>query len=372
MSNQNQKILSLNSRGPVNLPFWWSLLAGVPVMLCMAIMGLPDLTAGFAADFRLLFCSTFLFWLIPVAYLQRQLWQSRLSSIAMSCWLLAASYLMSVINNIIGMLLAVRLGIIKEIRWQQSFSGLDGCWLAFLAYFAIHAVLIYYFALAREETRTKEALAMARDAQLRALRYQLHPHFLFNTLNAISALVVQERNREANRMITELGDFLRATLEREDCHEHALADELALTESYLNIEKARLGSRLIIAIHVGPDVLQAYVPYLLLQPLMENAIRHGIAQRSEGGQIDVNIDHVGDQLQIHLRNDAADGDPEQIALKQHSGGVGLRNVMERLENLYQNEHQFTAKTEENGQFSVSIAVPYRAENQPAETWSRAA
>jgi two-component system sensor histidine kinase AlgZ len=290
----------------------------------------------------------------------------------MSCLLLGASYLMSVINNVIGMALAVHLGLVREIDWRMSFSGLDGCWLAFLAYFAIHAVLIYYFALAREKARTKEALAMAREAQLRALRYQLHPHFLFNTLNAISALVVHERNREANRMITELGDFLRATLEREDCHEHALADELALTESYLNIEKARLGSRLVVAIHVGPDVLQAYVPYLLLQPLMENAIRHGIAQRSEGGQIDVSIEHVGDQLQILVKNDIADRSPGHSANKQQSGGVGLRNVMERLENLYQGAHQFTLHHEESGRFSLSIRLPYRAQQQPVESWSRAA
>jgi two-component system sensor histidine kinase AlgZ len=359
---------SATPRGPVDLPFWISILAGLPVAMCMAIMGVPDLSRDFATDFRILFLCTFVFWIFPLAWMQRSLWQTRLSWFALSGTLLLASFLMSAINNVLGMVLAIRLGLIKTIRWEQAFSGLDGCWLAFIAYFAIHAVLIYYVALDHEKTRTANALAAARDAQLRALRYQLHPHFLFNTLNAISALVVHERNREADRMITHLGDFLRATLESEDCHEHALADELALTESYLNIEKARLGSRLEIGIHVGPDVLQAYVPYMLLQPLMENAIRHGIALRSAGGKIDLNIEHVGDTLQIRLQNEMASPELKPDEVKKNSCGVGLRNVMERLENLYADRHQFSVISEQDAQFLIRITIPYRSASQTQESW----
>jgi len=336
--------------------------------MCMAIMGVPDLSRDFATDFRILFLCTFIFWIFPLAWMQRSLWQSRLSWFALAGILLLASYLMSAINNVLGMELAVRLGLGKTIRWEQAFSGLDGCWLAFIAYFAIHAVLIYYVALGREKARTANALAAARDAQLRALRYQLHPHFLFNTLNAISALIIHERNREAGRMITHLGDFLRATLESEDCHEHALADELALTESYLNIEKARLGSRLEIGIHVGPDVLQAYVPYMLLQPLVENAIRHGIALRSAGGKIELNIQHVDDTLQICLQNEIAAPEFRRNEEKQHSCGVGLRNVMERLVNLYADRHQFSVVSELDGQFLIRIAIPYRSASEVEESW----
>jgi len=363
------------SRGSVDMPYWLSILAGLPVSLCMAIMGLPDLTKGYAADFRILYLCAFIVWLFPLAYLQRRLWQSRISWLFMSLMILATTYAVSVFNNVLGNVLAVRLTIISAIEWKNVFSGLDGCWLALIAYCAIHAVLIYYFALVREKNRTAQALSMARDAQLRALRYQLHPHFLFNTLNAISALVVNDRNREANRMITHLGDFLRATLESEDTHEHALADELALTESYLNIEKARLGSRLAIAIHVGPDVLHAYVPYLLLQPLMENAIRHGIAQRSEGGQIELNIVNQDGQLLISLVNDRSDDtspEAKQPGLKEHSCGVGLKNVMERLTNLYADQHRFSVASETDGRFAVSIAIPFRSADLVAQQWTAAA
>lgn len=339
--------------------------------MCMAILGLPDLNRNFAADFRILFIGAFVFWIFPLAYLQRRLWSSRLSWIAVSLLLLASTYCMSVINNIAGNGLALHLGILKSIQWSQLCSGLDGCWLAFISYCAIHAVLIYYFALVREKERSATALAMARDAQLRALRYQLHPHFLFNTLNAISSLVVNERNREANRMITELGDFLRATLESEDCHEHPLADELALTGSYLNIEKARLGSRLSIAIHVGPDVLQAYVPYLMLQPLMENAIRHGIAPLSAGGQVELHIERITGELRIQLKNEVPpDGSSSAV-----SHGLGLRNVSERLENLYQGRYRFAAGNAGPGQFLVEIVIPYRVASdsgQQAQPWSHAA
>lgn len=360
------------SRAAVDLPFWVSVLAGLPVALCMAIMGLPDLVQPFALDFRILYLCTFIFWIFPLAYLQRRLWQSRMSWLAMSVVLLTASYGMSVINNVLGQQLALRLGLTKSIIWWHVFAGLDGCWLAFLAYFALHAVLIYYLALARERMHTADALALARDAQLRALRYQIHPHFLFNTLNAISTLVIHERNREANRMITQLGDFLRATLESEDCHEHALADELALTESYLEIEKARLGNRLEIVTHIGPDVLQAAIPYLLLQPLMENAIRHGIALCSSGGRIDLNIARDDETLQISLKNQL---EHKTESPRAHSCGVGLRNIMERLTKLYPERHRCVIERESGRQFSIEIAIPYQVHSKAdhsGEPWIRAA
>lgn len=268
--------------GPGELPYRWSLFAALPIALCMGIMGLPDIAVPYALPFRELYISLFVFWVFPLSALQRWLRRSGMSWGRLTIVLLLLTYGMSVFNCWIGLLLAMHLKIVTEIHWPMLLSGLDGCWLALVGYCAMHALLINQRELAREQLRAATATAQARDAQLLALRYQLNPHFLFNTLNAISALVVEERHREAERMIGELGEFLRNTLGSDGVHEHSVANELALTEAYLNIEKVRLGSRLKMSINVGTRVLNAQVPYLILQPLLENAIRHGIAPLKDG------------------------------------------------------------------------------------------
>ncbi|MES2296602.1 MAG: histidine kinase [Pseudomonadota bacterium] len=347
------------------LPFWMPLAAGLPLTVCMAIMDLPDLNQGRGLAFDALFLCAFVVWIFPLTLLQRVLWRRSLPWRAMAPILLTTTYAMSVMNNLLGHALAMGLGISDSMRWSRLFSGLDGCWLALIAFCAIHAVLAYYTLLGREQVRVAEALAMARDAELRALRYQVHPHFLFNTLNAISSLVANERNRDANRMIAQLAEFLRATLDSAGHNEHPLADELALTESYLDIEKARLGERLKIAIHVGPDVLQALVPYLVLQPLVENAIRHGIAPRSEPGRLDLHIARVGDRLHIELENEGPAAHPGIDATARPSFGLGTRNVSERLAKLYGDDHSFAVSAGAAGNFCVRIDLPLHAAGAPA-------
>lgn len=355
-----------------DLPYWMAVLAGLPIASCIAIMGLPDISSALPFAFRTLYFFAYLFWIFPLAYLQRRFWRKQSPWWSATAILLAASYAMSVFNSFLGRLLGIRLNLAHDIEWTKLFSGLDGCWLALIAFCAIHAVIAYYAALNRERVRVAEALALARDAQLRALRYQLHPHFLFNTLNAISALVATDRNREANRMIAQLGDFLRATLESEDTHEHALADELALTESYLDIEKARLGDKLKISVQLGPDVLHAFVPYLILQPLVENAIRHGIARRSEGGKLELQIAREGERLSIRVLNDSCCADALTDTSVEKSGGVGLRNVAERLAKLYEDTHDFAVTEGKDGMYQVAITLPLRLATETSQAWNRAA
>jgi two-component system sensor histidine kinase AlgZ len=338
--------------------FWFLLWAALPVTFCLAILSLPDLGKTIPTAYRAFFLCAYLIWIVPLAKLQHALWQRKKAWWAIALILLGATYLMSVINNILGQRFAIELGLIEHHRWERIFNGLDSCWLPLIAFCALQAVLTFHSALGREQVRVAEALALARDAELRALRYQLHPHFLFNTLNAISSLVVSERNREANRMITLLAQFLRTTLEQGERHEHALADELALTESYLDIEKTRLGDRLAIGLHIGPDVLAVQVPTLILQPLVENAVRHGIAPRTEPGRIDLHIARVGARLQICLRND---GPPAQAKLEpdRQSYRIGMRNVAERLARLYGDEHLFSFEEKGQSGFEVTLAFPVK-------------
>lgn len=347
-------------------PFHHALLAALPITVCIAIMGLPDVGHERPLIFRTLYLCTYLAWIAPTAWLQRELWRRGLPWWGTALALLAATYAMSVANSLLGQTVAIRLGLRATHDWAMLFAGLDGCWLPLIAFCASHAVVAYNSALGEERTRSAEALLLARDAELRALRYQLQPHFLFNTLNGVSALVATGRDRDANRMIAQLADLLRATLATEHAHEHALADELALTENYLEIEKARLGERLRIAIEVGPGLLDAQVPCLLLQPLAENAVRHGIAPDPAGGALGLTIAADGGTLHIHVVNDA-----RMVGDNGASLGVGMRNVAERLRKLYGGAYRFTARHVAGGRFEVSIELPLRRETVAGASWERA-
>ena len=336
-------------------------LVALPVIACMAILGLPAIGHGHALAFRTLFIVACVAWIVPLALLQRALWRRDVKWLPTALALLAASYAMSVLNNLLGQRLAIELGLVKGYRLDELTMGLDGCWLALIMFCAVHAGAVYYLGLQRAQLRLAQALAAARDAELRALRLQVNPHFLFNTLNAVSALVAAGANRDANRMIGRVADFLRATLAHDGRHEHALAEELALTEAYLDIEKVRLGARLQLSMKAGPDLLDAAVPYLMLQPLVENAIRHGIAPLAAPGRLDILVGSEGGRLLVDVRND---GQPDAARDGTAGAGIGLANVAERLRRLYGADQQLDAGWRE-GRFAVRIALPLRALAQPA-------
>jgi two-component system sensor histidine kinase AlgZ len=212
----------------------------------------------------------------------------------------------------------------------------------------------------QEQRRADAAVATAHEAELRALRYQLQPHFLFNTLNAISTLVLEEHAREATRMIARLGDFLRATLHGSGAHEVALVEELTLTECYLDIEKARLGERLAVELRVATDTARASVPWLLLQPLVENAIRHGIAPRRGAGRLLIESQRVGGNLRIVVINDAAPMASQTLSPSdEEPPAIGLRNVRKRLQRLYGQAYRFEADVRTDGCYEVRIELPFR-------------
>lgn len=339
-------------------PSWLSLLAGLPITLCMVVMGLPDLGHAYVLAFRAVYIGACLLWMLPLIALQQKLWRHQVRWWMAVPVLLLVTYAMSVANAAIGVQMMLAWKLVPAFQWDMLFRGLDGCWLALIAVCAVHAVLGYYTALQAEQRRVQDMAALARDAELRALRYQLHPHFLFNTLNAISTLVVEERTREATRMIARLGDFLRATLESDGEAEHALADEVLLIEHYLAIEKARLGDRLQVTLSVDADTRHATVPSLLLQPLVENAIRHGIAPRRDGGTLTLHASRHANRLRLDLYND---GIPASALLPRDAAAirpaVGLRNVQERLAHLY-SDHRFDIRIADDGSCSVRIELPF--------------
>ena len=355
-------------------PFWLPLLAGLPIGACLVVMALPELGHGHATAYRTLYLVAYLLWCIPLTAIQRALWRQRLPWWVLVPVLLSVTYVLAVVNNALGAAMAQLSGwrTPSAFEWAGLFSGLDGCWLALIAFCAIHAVVAYYVELKHEQLRRAEAMSLARDAELRALRYQLQPHFLFNTLNAISSLVANQRNREARHMIARLGDFLRATLDGTDNHEVALADEIALTETYLAIEKARLGERLAISWNVGPDLLSARVPHLLLQPLVENAIRHGIALRDAPGRLEIRISREGQRLHLHLRNDGVPPPVGGAGEAHRSSMLGLRNVRERLARLHPGDHVFQADAHDDGSYDVAIDLPLRDTIAPREARTTAA
>jgi anti-sigma regulatory factor (Ser/Thr protein kinase) len=237
---------------------------------------------------------------------------------------------------------------------------------ALLAWSILYFAIKHYEALQIERERTLRAEALAHRAQLEALRYQLNPHFLFNTLNAVSTLVVEGRNGEAGRMIARLSDFLRLTLSEPTAEEVALADEIEFARRYLEIEQVRFGDRLAVRVEVEPEAWRARVPSLILQPLVENAIRHGIASREEGGCIAIEARRDGDRLRLVVTDDGrgppsagapAASTPPESDDRRH---VGLANTRERLRHLHGDAHRLELREEGDGRgASVVIELPFR-------------
>ena len=221
------------------------------------------------------------------------------------------------------------------------------------------AHLVVYYRRYREREQVAEQLARGlTEARLQALKMQLQPHFLFNTLNAISALIPAEA-QPARRMVARLGDLLRTTLEHEATQEVTLREELAFLEPYLEIEQARLEDRLTVVMHIAPDTQDARVPHLLLQPLVENAIRHGIASRIEPGRVEISAARSADGrfLQLEIRDDGRGVERNNDVSARR--GVGLTNIRSRLEQLYGADHRFKLENQTEGGALVQIALPFR-------------
>jgi two-component system, LytTR family, sensor kinase len=210
--------------------------------------------------------------------------------------------------------------------------------------------------LALQETETARANEMLTRAQLDALRRQIEPHFLFNTLNGVAALVREGRNDVAINMIAMLSDFLRRVVEGSARHEVALGEEIEFLEKYLDIQKVRFAERLRLSVDVPEELLAAQVPSLLLQPIVENSIKHGIAKRAHGGRIRIAAFRSDGMLTLSVYNDGPKLTPHNGTLK---AGTGIFNLQTRLRSLYGNAFSLTMRNEDPSGVEVSVSFPFR-------------
>ena len=232
--------------------------------------------------------------------------------------------------------------------------------LIYMGVVGISSAYRYYQKYRERELQASQLEARLAQARLQVLKMQLHPHFLFNTLNAISELMHKDAE-SADRMLTDLSDLLRLSFENLEVQEISLKQELEFLEKYLEIEQMRFHDRLTVEMKIAPETLDACVPNMILQPLVENAIKHGIAPRSSGGRIDINTARNNGHLEISVTDDGLGvpfGDLENL-----SEGVGLSNTRRRLKHLYGDRHKLDLKNRDEGGVGVTLEIPFKVANE---------
>ena len=215
----------------------------------------------------------------------------------------------------------------------------------------------YYRRFREGQVKTLQLEAQLSQAQLQALKMQLHPHFLFNTLHSISALLHKD-SEAARKMITRLGDFLRLTLENSGSQEVTMRQEMEFLGCYLEIERIRFQDRLTTRLDVAQQTLDAKVPNLILQPIVENAIRHGIAPRSSQGLIEIEAKQQNGTLRIQVRDNGPGLSEHRTSENVFKKGLGLANTETRLEQLYGSAHSFNLSNNPDGGLIVTLEIPF--------------
>jgi signal transduction histidine kinase len=264
-----------------------------------------------------------------------------------------------------------------RLRWSMLIfpRGVDlreaaafALWLGFLSAAGVYAGIVaaaigrdYVRSAQAQRVRAARVEAQLAQTQLDALRRQLDPHFLFNTLNLISALA-EDDPRAVRRMISRLGELLRFSLERAQVPEITLREELALLDQYLDIMRMRFQGRLEIVVDVDDRTLAALVPSLVLQPLVENAIRHGVEKSRGPGRLEVETALDGETIVLRVRDNGPGGAPLSAA-STNGVGIGLGNTVARLEQLYGGAARFTLGPDPHGGTVAEVRVPYRSDSE---------
>lgn len=305
--------------------------------------------------------SAFAGWIItiPLRYIYQKVWNA-------APWKIIVSILFS--SFVVGMIWT----IVKNFNYWEiyKYGYRPDSWIHYFSYntLAIYIMLCwsglyfgikFYQMLQQEKQKALRANTMAHQAQLKMLRYQLNPHFLFNTLNAISTLVLIEENKTANGMVTRLSDFLRYSLDNDPIKKVQVEQEIKALKLYLDIEKVRFEDRLNVEWEIDESCLEAQVPSLILQPLIENAIKYAISKQVDGGTIAISIKHFASDLLIEL---ADDGPGAQVVSGKlaREGGVGIPNTRERLQSLYDSNYAFTIENNQPRGLKISIRIPYES------------
>jgi len=286
----------------------------------------------------------------------------RISAILLTIVTLAgATFLAAILNGFSYSIMNDNPGLNLGLVFGQlflNFTVLAG-WSA--AYFGIN----FYLIVEQQADQLQHLESQASSAQLAMLRYQLNPHFLFNTLNSISTLVLLKETERANAMLSRLADFLRFTLIYEPTAHVTVAQEVQTLKLYLEIEKMRFEKRLRPVFEIDPRAERARLPSLLLQPLVENAIKYAVTPSEEGAEIAVSARLVGERVRIAV-SDTGPGLIENKLGPSLSTGVGLANIRDRLAQAYGPDHRFDARSTPGGGFAVEIEIPYQLEDPNRE------
>jgi two-component system LytT family sensor kinase len=275
---------------------------------------------------------------------------------------------------------ALRLTLFMVMTGEEGLWSDFGGWLfpslfVFFTWAALYHGIKYYQFLQREHevavraesAQRQEALRRikaeteAKEAQMHLLRYQLNPHFLFNTLNSVSALVTSGRADDANRMLLNLSTFLRFSLEQERVSMTTLREEITALELYLDIEKVRFSDRLELILQIAPEAYRCNVPSLLLQPLVENAVKYAISKSETGGVIQIAASTNGSALNISVEDSGADSgameDRESSSSAAAGIGLGLQNIRERLETVFGSLAYCRSTTSPLGGMRIEVCIP---------------
>ena len=293
---------------------------------------------------------------LPLRYFYRSLWSR--SFLVISAWALSVCYVIALAWQWLKNVLYY--DWVKN-NWQPEHlmdyvGGVMGSFYILLCWSGLYFGIKYYQQLQDQTEQTLKAHAAAHQAQLKMLRYQLNPHFLFNTLNAISTLILDGANKTANDAVSRLSDFLRYTLDNDPMSRVTLGSELAALDLYLEIEKVRFGERLVIEKDIEPAALPALVPSLILQPMIENAIKYAIQPTEEGGTLRISARVQRDTLVLQI-SDTGPGLGNGNT-GQKSCGVGLKNTRERLQQLYGENQAFTLAPNDPSGLIITINIPF--------------
>ena len=250
---------------------------------------------------------------------------------------------------------------IPDLYSSDILFNLPTGFMSYGTIFLVSYVIDYYRRHQEEElkvSRLRTELAQAQlqvtEAQLQALKMQLHPHFLFNTLNSISALLDEDVDA-ADQMLARLGDLLRLTLENSGAQQVTLQEELEFLRCYLEIEHVRFHDRLTVNMRIDPETLDARVPNLILQPIVENAIKHGIVSRIAPGEIEIRADRDSDVLRLRVKDN---GPGLNAAAARRREGLGLANTRARLQQMYGSAHRFEMADAASGGLQVTLELPF--------------
>jgi len=300
---------------------------------------------------------------MPMRYIYRRLWGRPPRVIVL--WVLITCYVTALAFRMVINLAYKQL---VEPDWQfktlfELFGGATSTTYLLLCWSALYFGFRYYESQQQQQEAMLKAVALAQESQLKMLRYQLNPHFLFNTLNAISTLILDNQNRTANHAIARLSEFLRYTLDQDPMKKVTLRQEIEALDLYLGTERLRFGERLRLEYAIEGPALEALVPSLLLQPLLENSLKYAVSPREGGGCVRIEGRARGAMLEVSVIDDGP-GMRDRYAPSDRRG-VGLRNTRERLAVLYGQNHRFAVLNSHPG-LRIDMALPLELASLPAE------